>query len=375
MGRILIVDDVMINRKLMKSVLGCLDEVEFVEAEDGAEAMAVVEGQEVDLIILDLMMPVMDGFQVLQEMVARFEQLRIPIIVNSAFTDPEAIQKALELGAYDFLPKPLTPQQMRVELPLKVRNALENYARQKKLQRINQELQEDLRYAMLLQETLLRNHQKLRLADMESFYQPSSNVGGDFFACREVDAKLWMMIADVSGHGVAAAMINSMIQAHFSSGVLTAASPAGFLEEMNRVFYNMTQGQHHLTAFVAVREGEKLTFANAGHPHPIHFDQQGRHVYLEQNGFAVAMFPASTYVDKTAVVEAGDVLAMFTDGLRDNLRNNQAGLDFWRHCLEGRQLSPTAAPEKIIAEAESFFSDQPGDGFQDDVALMLLKLR
>jgi len=321
------------------------------------------------------MMPVMDGFQVLQEMAARFPHRGVPVIVNSAFNDPEAVQRALTLGAYDFLPKPLTPQQMRIELPLKAKNALASYARQQKLQRINQNLEEELRYAKVLQETLLRHQDNLRYAKIYSFYHPSIKVGGDFFACRETGEKLWMMIADVSGHGVAAAMINSMILAHFTSGALSAVSPSFFLEEMNRIFFDMIRGQHHLTAFVAVREGNQLTFANAGHPYPIHFDQHGRSVYLEQKGFPVAMFAASSYQDQTIPVAAGDLLAMFTDGLNDNLRQEKLEFDFWGHCLVKEQINAAHDPEAIIAQAAIFAELADSADLQDDVALMLLKLR
>ena len=122
---ILIVDDVMLNRAVIRGVLKKqFSHVEFHEADDGIQAMNAIEKYDVDLVILDLLMPNKDGFEVLKALKADKQYEGIPIIVISSLQDIESIQKALELGAYEYFTKPFSSNQLEVILPQKVRNAL-----------------------------------------------------------------------------------------------------------------------------------------------------------------------------------------------------------------------------------------------------------
>jgi CheY-like chemotaxis protein len=121
--RLLLVDDEPHHRKLLKMVLRKGD-YEFHEAEDGHEAIRLLRGEAIDLVILDLMMPQPNGFDVLTSMRAN-ERLRdLPVIVASASTSPEDVERSLDLGAVDYFMKPLSEWDIRFQLPIKVRNAL-----------------------------------------------------------------------------------------------------------------------------------------------------------------------------------------------------------------------------------------------------------
>ncbi len=122
---ILLVDDVLLNRKVMKVALGGLPEVSFLEAADGLNALEFVHSQRVDLLILDLVMPgAVTGFEVLRQIKASVLYKQIPVIVYSAVADTASIKQALELGAHDYLIKPLKPQELQTILPEKVKDAL-----------------------------------------------------------------------------------------------------------------------------------------------------------------------------------------------------------------------------------------------------------
>ncbi|HEU4724838.1 MAG TPA: response regulator [Candidatus Eisenbacteria bacterium] len=121
--RILLVDDEPHHRKLLRMVLRKGD-YEFFEADDGHEALKHLAGEAIDLVLLDLMMPHPNGFDVLTAM-RRNDRLRdLPVIVASASTSPEDVERSLELGAVDYFMKPLTDWDIRFQLPIKVRNAL-----------------------------------------------------------------------------------------------------------------------------------------------------------------------------------------------------------------------------------------------------------
>jgi len=120
---LLLVDDEAHNRKLLRMVLR-QGEYEFSEAENGNQALEILEKEKIDLILLDLMMPSPNGFDVLLA-VKKSDRLRdIPVLVASASTAPDDVERSLTLGASDYFMKPLTEWDIRFQLPIKVRNAL-----------------------------------------------------------------------------------------------------------------------------------------------------------------------------------------------------------------------------------------------------------
>lgn len=131
--RLLIVDDEAHNRKLLRMVLRQGD-YDFSEAENGHLALEILNQEKIDLILLDLMMPTPNGFDVMVAL-KRSDRLRdIPVIVASASTAPDDVERSLTLGAADYFMKPLTEWDIRFQLPIKVRNALAtSYASEERL--------------------------------------------------------------------------------------------------------------------------------------------------------------------------------------------------------------------------------------------------
>lgn len=120
---LLIVDDETHSRKLLRMILRHGD-YSFTEAETGQEALDVMRKEQVDLLLLDLMMPSQNGFDVILAMKKEEKLARIPFIVESASTAPHDIERSLELGAIDYFTKPLSECDIRFQVPLKVRNAI-----------------------------------------------------------------------------------------------------------------------------------------------------------------------------------------------------------------------------------------------------------
>lgn len=120
---LLLVDDEPHNRKLLRMVLRA-GEYEFVEAGDGKEALDIMSRDPIDLLLLDLMMPTPNGFDVIEAMRSSEQMRTIPFIVASASSAPEDVERSLSLGAVDYFTKPLSEFDIRFQLPLKVRNAL-----------------------------------------------------------------------------------------------------------------------------------------------------------------------------------------------------------------------------------------------------------
>lgn len=139
MDTILLVDDERVNLKILRTILrnGGYD---FLEAASGEGALALLQKEKADLIILDLMMPGMDGFQTLEKIKENPSTTFIPVIIASALKDASAIERGLELGANDYFTKPLSDDDRRFQLPLKVRNLIKMKKMQDQLAALNHEL-------------------------------------------------------------------------------------------------------------------------------------------------------------------------------------------------------------------------------------------
>jgi diguanylate cyclase (GGDEF)-like protein len=135
MGKIMIIDDSPIDRKLIRQILkaNLKTRITFSEAEDGCNKIKKMKAEDIEVCILDIMMPYKDGFQVLKELKEDIILKDIPVIVCTALNDEKAIKKALDNGAHDYFKKPLSEEDMRVSLPLKVRNAMELTSRKKEI--------------------------------------------------------------------------------------------------------------------------------------------------------------------------------------------------------------------------------------------------
>lgn len=128
MYRILIVDDIDLNRIIIRNaLLNALPDADFVEAAHGRAALDILGDQDIDLVLLDLRMPVLDGFAVLETMKSDDHLCHIPVIIQSLVDDDDSIQRALGLGAYDYFVRAADSGAFRRELTIKCRNAVSAY--------------------------------------------------------------------------------------------------------------------------------------------------------------------------------------------------------------------------------------------------------
>ena len=145
---ILIADDTAFNRKLVKNILSHnLKDAVFEEANNGLEVLDIVSEHSIDLIILDLIMPILDGYETLRKLKNDERFQSIPVIVNSAITEIESIQHTLQEGAVDYFTKPLSEDDMNIILPLKARNALLLYEQNQTIINLNKHINDELIYA------------------------------------------------------------------------------------------------------------------------------------------------------------------------------------------------------------------------------------
>lgn len=378
MYRILIVDDMLVNRKLMKKVLkDSIENVCFLDAEDGFQALEILEQEDVHLVILDLMMPGKDGYEVLEEMKQHSQHSDIPVIVNSAVTDMESIKRTLELGAMDYFTKPITPEQMKVIIPLKANNALKFYEQKKELKEINSRMKNELKIASLLQSALFRNNKDHERMNITQKYMACDELGGDLFDYVEMNNRSWFMIADITGHGVAASMVASMLKVVFNHAIAGNEQPSEVLEEINLTFYNLMSDNTSLcfSVFVGKLEDDTVTYSNAGHPYPILIRKDGAEWEpLKANGYLIGLFNDAEYEDHTTSISKGEGILHFTDGLFENPRDPEESKSH-TSVLEHAKLLDNIAlnkPENFLDQLMASFGKTNKNQLDDDIAIMYL---
>lgn len=408
---ILVVDDDPGVRTVVARGLQLLNPATVLEVANGLEAQKVLSERPVDVVVTDVLMPVMDGRELMRW--AR-EHCPGPLwIVLSGLDTFDAAVEALHLGAFDFLSKPLVLQRVRVA----VRNALEHQALTRERERLyaqiersNAELarkvadlehvcrmledqaeviQADLARAEVIQRALLpQAPPKLSHWCVETLYRPGSNVGGDFYDVVQVDERhLGLVIADAAGHGVAAAMLSVLFKHRLKlkdEESQTALMPNEVLRKVNRSLHAdlSAPGAFITAAYVLVdRPSGRVSVASAGHPPCILASRDGQTRMLARTGPALGLEADARYEQTTMEMGVGDRLLIYTDGVLEGGASSPCHADLARGLMadaddratllsgfyEAARRDPSHDPDDI-----TMILLERGDGisrFDDDVGM------
>lgn len=378
--RILIADDATINRKLIKDILSnSIGGIDFFEAENGNEVLKILSKTSIDLILLDLVMPEMDGFETLKIIKENDQYKDIPVIVNSSITEIQSIENILREGAVDYFTKPLSVDDMNIILPLKAKNALLMHEQ-------NKLISEELKYANLFANIMLPKAGGIGNTELFIKYHPTMGIGGDFFDCVEKDDAVYFMIADVTGHGIAAGMASSMVKILFRKCVEHRdMTPDEILSETNRSIFEIFDfaGKDNFfvfTAFVGRLKGGIFEYANAGQPYPVVYHRASETIEeIRQNGFLVGVFEGLKYQTEKMTLNTGDSIFLYTDGLFCS--GESSDITGWKQVVQFSEQY-----KGLLNKDPNEFMDQVYYGFHlinkakqtdftDDVAMMIIQVK
>ena len=322
---VLLVDDAPANIQIVNSILKDMYKVRI--ATSGAKALELARITPApDLILLDVMMPDKNGYEVCTQLKLGQDTRDIPVIFLTGQTHVDEETRGFAVGAVDYIHKPFSPAvvKARVQTHLVLRGIREQLAQQLLT------IQKELETARQIQLSILPSEiPKIEGVDIAARYVPMAAVAGDFYDFIVVDEKrLGILVADVSGHGMPAALIASMLKIALAAQWMHAADPAQVLLGLNQALCGKFQ-HHYVTAaylFVDMQKG-KLAYAGAGHPPLLLRDGSSKSVRnVAENGLFLGRFPFATYSSLELPLNAGDRVLLYTDGIPET--TNPAGVEF-----------------------------------------------
>lgn len=379
-ARILIVDDNEANRDLLARRLQRQGH-RTAMAENGRVALDMLQREPFDLILLDIMMPEMTGFELLERTKADPVLQHIPVILISALDDIESISKGIAMGADDHLPKPFN----KYILNARVSASLARKRLHDREQMHARSLEREMDIARDIQSGFLPEHlPALPGIELAAWFQPARRVGGDFYDAFPLPGvqRVAVVVADVCDKGVGAALfmalVRSLVRA-LAERMLTAGgdidSQCRELIEAVNDYITRTHDRANMfaTLFFAVLDVETgaLVYVNGGHEPPIITGAQGVRTELAPSGAAVGMMPGLRFQARRETLATGESLILSTDGVTD--ARDHAGEMFGHARLRQLVVPASASAGAMVERIRAAVQTHAHDTAQfDDITLLVL---
>jgi phosphoserine phosphatase RsbU/P len=315
---ILVVDDSLQCRKHLEKILVSQGYSVFF-AENGKEALKITKEHVPALILLDIIMPDMNGFQVMEKIRSNIELANIPVIFLTGNDDTVSKIKAFDLGAVDYIVKPFNPAEVRARVRVHLRNAIHANA-------IITSQAEKLKQIEIAKDSMLVKAQDLPEGKFAVTHKEVLEAGGDFYDVLHSSGERHVyFVADLSGHDIVASYMVPAVKALIKQNSLPIYTIEETLSMMNRVLVQIMEDEKYMTAFYLIvdRGVNKITWVGAGHPPAVYIPQEGEPELLESSSDVVGMFDRAEFFSFTKKVNKGDRIILITDGLLES-QNNQS---------------------------------------------------
>jgi sigma-B regulation protein RsbU (phosphoserine phosphatase) len=372
---VLVVDDAPANIQVVNSILK--DTYKIRIATNGAKALELVGvAPPPDLILLDIMMPGMDGYEVCTRLKDDPGTKDIPVIFLTGQTESADETRGFEVGAVDYIHKPFSPAvvKARVQTHLVLRGIREQLA----LQLLA--IQKELETARQIQLSILPHEiPRVRGLDIAARYIPMTSVAGDFYDFLVVDENhIGILVADVSGHGMPAALIASMLKIAFAAQAANAAHPEQVLSGLNLALCGKFQ-HHYVTAAYVYLDLEKrtLTYAGAGHPPLLLCGKSAGVQEVCENGLFLGKFDFATYASVELPLAPGDRILLYTDGIPETENPAQVAFGderFQQVLAEVQSGSADQFADHLLTELARWSGLGPGEELNDDLTMVAIQV-
>ncbi len=403
---ILVVDDNEANRDVLSRRLQRRGYVP-VKVEDGPSALAAIGQQVFDLVLLDVMMPGMSGLEVLEEIRKTRSPTDLPVIMATAKDQSEDVVIALNMGANDYVTKPLdfAVVMARVQFQLMLRRSVQQVLQlQQKLGTQNDALHSvngklsdaynrinrDLEAAARIQESYLpTNLPKIPGYDFAWAYQPCEHLAGDFLNVCPIDRDhVGMYVLDVSGHGVSAALLavaaaralspapdpdSILIQPATTDAPAPPTPPSEVADRLNQKFNWESNPGQFITIFYALLDipGRNLTYTSAGHPGAVVLHTDGSTEILHRSGLPIGV--GEPYKQTEVSLRPRDRVYLYTDGVTEamNAAGELYGHDRMIACVQKSAGLPLK--ESIEELKKQVVSWRGSERVRDDMSILAVE--
>lgn len=369
--RIVVIDD---NENDLQVTTRLLDRrgYDAIPAQSGEEGLRLAHQILPDAIIVDYRMPGMDGFEVTRRIKADPELQTIPVLMLTGSDSAQHVVEGLGAGAEDFVTKgsdiEIVVARLRALLRMKVY--------QDQLRRMNTQMRRDLQIARRVQEALVpeRAFTSPRI-EIRSAYIPSEVLSGDFYDYFTVDDSMYLFVADVSGHGLPAAILVSLLKSYIHTEVANDRSLSEFMAGLNDFLFSVSLPTQFATAALfRVDARRELVYSNAAHPpFLLHQRHSGKTIVLEQPSNLLGAMPNMPFEEHSISVAPGDTLFVYTDGLTDRVNGDGEfySIDRVAEVLESAHDADLGTVyDSIFADVSNFAATEE---FKDDIAFVVTR--
>jgi sigma-B regulation protein RsbU (phosphoserine phosphatase) len=368
---VLLVDDNPTNLQVLFQTLDGKG-YKLLVAKNGETALSISQKAQPDLILLDIMMPGIDGFEVCRRLKADESTMDIPVIFLSALDDTADKVKGLQVGAVDYVSKPFQPE----EVIARVNTQLTIHRLSKEVQSQRDQLEHELEIVSEVQRDLLPAQlPKIKGLELGVYYQTSRYAGGDYYDIINISDSQWgILVADAEGHGAPAAVMMAMTCALFRASPNFSTEPDAVISYLNQNLCNVNEASF-VTAIYVIYDVDKRTIrmARAGHPLPmIYSASDNRSVKFNCKGVFPLGIDAYNHVPVAETrLERGDRLLLFTDGVSERF-NKEGDIYGEDRLLKQLEMDQAGEPEGILngimKDVERFADGEPAE---DDQALLI----
>ncbi|KIQ94309.1 Phosphoserine phosphatase rsbP [Anoxybacillus thermarum] len=336
--KVVVIDDYRPTLEMIEAMLEHIENISIYPFEDADEAYAYMLSQQVDVILMDICMPKMDGIEWCQRFKQHEQLQHVPVLMVTGYDDEQKLEEAFAAGAFDYIRKPFTMVELiaRVQLAYRQKETMDQLKRTNEaymesyrhMWAMQKKMNEDLHLARLVQEGLLPERMNNEHIHFVGTYIPSSQLSGDLYFWQQVRPYMYAFIViDVMGHGVASALVAMSIRSLLHGLMTKVTEPLAVVHELNRHAFQLfgKETKYYFTAFYGTIDVKTkvIEYVNAGHPSAIFMTNQ-KIMFLKEGGIPIGIVPNAPYKKGTISFQHEAYLILYTDGLTEVLGDDCA---------------------------------------------------
>lgn len=326
---ILIVDDNEVNLFVIENILKRAGYTDYFSFKSASELFDYLDAnsnsttpKEVDIILMDIMMPEMDGIEACKLLQQLPHTKDIPVIFVTALEDSNKVAEALDAGGLDYVMKPIN----KTELLARIRVVLRLKHEKDKNKKQEEKIRSQLELSMQVQNSLLSEPINDEKFTAKASYIPAYKLAGDMYYWYKVDKNRYAtIILDMMGHGISASLVCMFISSVLRDSIRQCADPEYVVNELNRWMYTLNirnqQIPYYFTAIYLVVDTDKQTveYVNAGHPAGFALIDKEEVIELSNRTCAIGFFE-KVEINKTTLTYNESVqLLLYTDGVVETM--------------------------------------------------------